>query len=248
MNRQGQIDFRLTSLYRSWANSDAPPSRVKPLPPALLTQVVTLAHQEHTPTALAAAEVLTLGFFFLLRLGEYLGHPNDVTDSLFRLRDVTFWVGARALDHAQCPVADLQSATFATLTFTRQKNGVRNETIGHGRSGHPTICPVLCLVARVLALRSWQAPPLPPSMRSAPRLDALSPTPKRATSRVACATPLPSSRTPPSTPATFRLALRALVAPWRFYARGSGRTGSAWSGAGAPTNFIVTCMCKPSKL
>ena len=159
MNHHGQIDFRLTSLYRSWANTDPPPSRVKPLPPSLLTQVVTLAHQEQTPAASAAAEVLTLGFFFLLRPGEYLGQPNDLTDNLFRLRDVTFWVGSRAVDHLHGPVADLHAATFATLTFTRQKNGVRNETIGHGHSGHPTICPVLCLVARVVSLRSWHAPP-----------------------------------------------------------------------------------------
>ena len=31
---------------------------------------------------------------------------------------------------------------------------MRNETIGHGRSGHPHICPVLCLVTRVTYLRA----------------------------------------------------------------------------------------------
>lgn len=177
LNAHGHIDFRLTSLYRSWATSDPPPSRVKPLPPSLLAQVITLAHQEQTPAALAAAEVLTLGFFFLLCPGEYPGQPNDLTDNLFRLRDVTFWVGARALDHMQCPVADLQAATFATLTFTRQKNGVRNETIGHGRSGHPFICPVLCLITRVLSLRSWQAPP-------SAAINAFRPAPGRQTTHV----------------------------------------------------------------
>ena len=154
LNVHGQVEFRLTSRYRAWASEDSPPSRVKPLPPTLLAQVVTLAHQEHTPASLTAAEVLTLGFFFLLRPGEYLGVPNNTTDTLFRLEDVVFWVGSRALDHRDCPIADLQSATFATLTFTRQKNGVRNETIGHGRSGHPHLCPVLCLVARVTSLRA----------------------------------------------------------------------------------------------
>ncbi len=159
MNVHGALDFRLTSLYRSWSCFDDPPSRVKPLPLTLLTQCVTLAHQEGTQTALAASECLVLGFFFLLRPGEYLGIPNDALDNTFRLRNVGLWIGARALDILSCPVADLQAATFGTVTFTRQKNSVRNETIGHGRSGHPHLCPVLCLVARVISLRGLQAPP-----------------------------------------------------------------------------------------
>jgi hypothetical protein len=162
MNAHGTLDFRLAALFQGWTKADPPPSRVKPLPVTLLTQVVTMAHQENTPAAFAAAECLTVGFYFMLRPGEYLGVPNAVTDNLFRLRDVTLWVGSRALNHMHCPVADLQAATFATLTFTRQKNGVRNEKIGHGRSGHPHLCPVLCLVARVLALRAFHAPPATP--------------------------------------------------------------------------------------
>jgi hypothetical protein len=158
MNVHGALDFRLTSLYQAWSNLDAPPSRVKPLPLSLVTHVVTLAHQEDTPAARAAADCLVLGFIFMLRPGEYLGFPNDTLDTLFRLSDVILWIGARALDLFTCPIADLQDATFVTLTFTRQKNGVRNETIGHGRSHHPTLCSVLCLVSRVLALQRLQAP------------------------------------------------------------------------------------------
>ena len=52
------------------------------------------------------------------------------------------------------PPDDLLTATFVTLTVTEQKNGVRDETIGHGRSGHPHLCPVLCTAVRVLALRT----------------------------------------------------------------------------------------------
>ena len=123
LNPRGKLDFRLTSLYRAWANADPPPSRVKPLPQTLLAHVVSLAQHECTPASLAAANVLILGFFFLLRPGEYLGVPNDATDTLFRLKDVAFWVGSRGLQHHVCPVADLQAATFVTLTFTRQKTG-----------------------------------------------------------------------------------------------------------------------------
>ena len=130
-----------------------------------------LARTENTEASRAAASVLTLGFFFLLRPGEYLGLPNDATDNLFRLRDISFYVGARVLRHYDCPISDLHAAIFVTLTFTRQKNGVRNETVGHGRSGHPHPCPVLCLVERVISLRAFHADPATPlnAFRDAPR-------------------------------------------------------------------------------
>ena len=156
------IYFSLTSLQQSWTRTEDPPSRVKPLPGTLLQQTVHLARLENTPASLASASTLTLGFFFLLRLSEYVGTPNDALDTLFRLRDLTLCVGSRALSFSTCPLDDIRASTFATLTFTRQKNGVRNETIGHGRSDHPQLCPVLCLVDRVLALRAFNAAPATP--------------------------------------------------------------------------------------
>ena len=162
LNSHGALDFRITSLYQSWAKVEDPPSRVKPLPVTLLTQCVHLASQEQTSLALTAADCLVIGFFVLLRPGEYIGTPNNRLDTLFHLCDLQLWIGTRALDILNCPITDVRSATFATLAYTCQKNGVRNEIIGHGRSGHPTISPVLCLIARMIALRALQAPPSTP--------------------------------------------------------------------------------------
>jgi hypothetical protein len=163
LNIHGDVDLRLTSLYRAWQRDDAPPSRVKPLPLSVVAQVGTASAVENSPAALAAAHLLVVGFFFLLRPGEYLGAPSpNASASLFRLQDVQFWIGSRALDTLLCPDADLLAATFVCLTFTNQKNGVRNETIGHGRSGHPVLCPVHCLALRVLALRQGAASPTTP--------------------------------------------------------------------------------------
>jgi hypothetical protein len=127
---------------------------------------------ENTEEGRAIADILPLGVFFLLRPGEYMGKPQHLTDDLFRLQDLRLWVGNRALDHLICPIADLQAATFASLTFTRQKNGVRNKKIGHGRSGDPQICPVLCIDQRVLALRAVHATPTTP-------INAYGPAPQR---------------------------------------------------------------------
>jgi hypothetical protein len=69
----------------------------------LLAQVVTLAHTENTAESLAAAQCLILGFYFLLRPGKYLSYPNAATDNMFWLRDLTLWIGSRALNHMVCP-------------------------------------------------------------------------------------------------------------------------------------------------
>ena len=156
LNLHGDLDFRLSSLYRAWQRDDAPPTRVKPLPLSVVGHVWTMAAAEDTADAHAAAQTLVIGFYFLLRPGEYLGAPraSNPHGSLFRLADVQFWLGSRALCPLTCSDADLLASTFVCLTFTNQKNGVRNETIGHGRSGHPHLCPVHCLALRVLALRA----------------------------------------------------------------------------------------------
>ena len=72
-NHHGKVDFRLSSLYQAWAKADPPPSRVKPLSMPLLRQVVDLAHRAQCPIALVEARLLTVGVFFLLRPGEYMG-------------------------------------------------------------------------------------------------------------------------------------------------------------------------------
>jgi hypothetical protein len=154
-----KLDFRLGSLLQAWKKADPPPQRVKPLPLPVVAQVCAMARGESSPMALAAAECLVFGFFFLLRPGEYLGDPTRPNAHMFRLRDIQFWIGSRALDHLACPPSDLLAATFVTLTFTQQKNGVRNERIGHGRSHHPSLCPVTALASRVLTLRTQNASP-----------------------------------------------------------------------------------------
>lgn len=52
MNVHGTLDYRLTSVYQAWAEIDDPPSRVKPLPLALLTHVVSLAARDSGPQVL----------------------------------------------------------------------------------------------------------------------------------------------------------------------------------------------------
>ena len=84
-------------MYRAWQKEDAPPSRVKPLPLPVVAQVWTMANADATPLTIAAAQCLVLGFFFLFRLGEYLGVPTSKHGPIFCVRNIQLWVGVRAL-------------------------------------------------------------------------------------------------------------------------------------------------------
>jgi hypothetical protein len=101
--------------------------------------------------------MLIVGFFFLLRPGEYAATANPDA-APFRLCDVHILLHSRRLDPLTCIDQELTAATHVALEFTTQKNGVRNELVGLGRSGHPVLCPVLALCNCVRHLRLHNAP------------------------------------------------------------------------------------------
>ena len=164
LNTFGELDFRLATVLRSWKKRDPPPTRVKPLPMIVLRKAHALSAATPLPLRISpAGDCLLIAFFFLLRPGEYSGAPRTATDDLFRVHNVGLWIGHRRLNPLCSPDPDLLAATFVTLTFTTQKNGVRGETIGHSRSGHPCfLCPVGAVVRRLLHLRGAGAAPATP--------------------------------------------------------------------------------------
>jgi hypothetical protein len=60
--------------------------------------------------------------------------------------DVCLWHNSTPLNPITAPANQLLQATFVVLIFTNQKNAVRGETVGHGRSGDSHACPVLSTV------------------------------------------------------------------------------------------------------
>ena len=74
--------------------------------------------------------MIIIAFFFLLFPWEYTGTKSD--SSPFQLSDVTFSVGRTVFNTSTATNNDLAAATFVTLAFSTQKNGVRGGKIGHG--------------------------------------------------------------------------------------------------------------------
>jgi hypothetical protein len=159
LNTQGNLHYVLQQQLKGYARSDAPASRVQPVPFPLIAYTVTNAI---TPLDQATADLAIIGFFFLLRPGEHTHSAPGADSHPFRLCDVSFRVGSLTLAATSGDTDLLSRATFAALTFTRQKNGTENEVVGHARSGHSSVCPVLALIRRCLHLRTYQALPTAP--------------------------------------------------------------------------------------
>jgi hypothetical protein len=157
----GHLDIRLQRQLSAYKKMDDPPTRVKPVPFPLIVQTINSNKLFHTPFADAVANMLLLGFFFLLRPGEY-ADTNNPNSSPFRLCDVHMLINHQRLNTFHAPEHALRQATAVALEFSTQKNGVRGELVGLGRSGHATLCPVHVLVNRILHLRLHRAPPTTP--------------------------------------------------------------------------------------
>jgi len=100
-----------------------------------------------------------IAFFFLCRPGEYTQPSDpDSRSAPFRLKEVTFYIGLRAVPASSGSLDDIRAATAVYLLFTDQKNAVRGERVGHCRSRDPVACPVTAIIRRVLHLRIHGAP------------------------------------------------------------------------------------------
>jgi hypothetical protein len=161
LQQSGKLDFRLSRQLSSYSKADPPPTRVKPIPFPIIAQAAQLCYTANTASAIAAADMLLLGFFFLLRPGEYAYTDND-NAAPFRLCDVHLLINNCRLDPLTASHAQLSRVNFVALEFTTQKNGVRGELIGLGRSGHPQWCPVKTLINRTLHLKTHRALPTTP--------------------------------------------------------------------------------------
>ena len=156
----GKVDFRLRRMLKAYAKEDPAPNRVKPVPVPVLHHILSVASTTADPLIIATADMICIAFFFLLRPGEYTVSPAESTP--FELKDVQFFMGQRRLDINTALEAEILSATFASLTFDKQKNSVRGEVIGHAPSGHLSLCAVRAIGRRVLHLRSHNALPSTP--------------------------------------------------------------------------------------
>ena len=136
-------------MIGGWKREDPPPKRVKPIPVQVIRRVMHVALSMDDDLVQATADMIAIGFFFLCRPGEYTDDSGGDACP-FKIEDVQLFVGLTRIDLATATDEEIRCATFVTLTFTWQKNGVRGEVIGLALSGDPYLCPVKSVVRHVL--------------------------------------------------------------------------------------------------
>jgi len=77
LTANGKLSLRLTQQLSAYKKQDPPPSRVKPVPFPIIAQTVSFCHTVNTPASNTMANMLLLGFFFLLRPGDNAYRDNS---------------------------------------------------------------------------------------------------------------------------------------------------------------------------
>ena len=152
----------LVNLTKAYHKQDPPPDKVKPIPITLVHHacVALCATALATPVTRTVANLLVIGFFYLLRPGEYTYDARN--NHPFRLQDVTFDTPHGLLNAAIAPTAQLRTAFRVLLNFTDQKNGERDQAVTQGDTPDPILSPLKAVIRQVLHLRQNNAPPETP--------------------------------------------------------------------------------------
>jgi len=150
LDAYGKLHPELKDLQRSYSKADPPPERVKPIPIQLVRHAYDLLSSSKDVFQIAMADLLVIGFFFLLRPGEHTydrenNHP-------FRYEDTSFDTPAGTINAVAIPDSAVATATKVHMNFTTQKNGEKDEAISHGDTAD-VLSPLKALRRRIKHLR-----------------------------------------------------------------------------------------------
>jgi len=122
--------IQLRRLLEAFRREDPPPKPQLAVPVTVIEHLQRVAAASgRSGAAAAVADLATIAFFFLLRVGEYTMPPaNRRTRTVqFRVQDVVFYRGGLIIPNSS-PLASLLEADGVALCIDNQKNGTRGET------------------------------------------------------------------------------------------------------------------------
>jgi hypothetical protein len=158
-----ELDIPFRHLLKSYKDRDPAPQPQLALPVATVQRAGAYHSAPNSPLTRAAADLVTMAFFFLLRVGEYTMPRRTVrTRTLqFRVQDVTFRQDGLVLPNTT-PLDQLLQADSVTLYLDNQKNGERGATIHHTSCAATWFCPVQSVAQRVASIISQGLEPATP--------------------------------------------------------------------------------------
>ncbi len=159
---QDKLIPRLAQMMAGWKKEDPP--TMKKLPVGIdVPEYISLCSLRPTSTEhdRAAADLILIAFYYLLRIGEYTGKGsrNETKQTVqFRIRDVTFFYKDDQGTLRQLPRTAsndaIATASSATLKLENQKNGWKGVCIHHECNGDFYHCPVRALGQRYVHIRT----------------------------------------------------------------------------------------------
>ena len=85
-------------------------------------------------TQIAIRELAISAYYFACRSCEYLkvSAAKDKKTDILKLKDIRFFKDGSELNHTN---SHLEHADSVSLTFTNQKNGIKDDTVTHQHTG-----------------------------------------------------------------------------------------------------------------
>jgi hypothetical protein len=155
-----ELDLPFRHLLKGYKEQDPAPKPQLALPVTTIEHAGAYHQAPHDALSRATADLTTIAFFFLLRVGEYTMPRRNVRTRTeqFRVQDITFRRNDLVIPNT-APLDQLALAESVTLYFylDNQKNGQRGATIYHNAC--PTwFCPVKALARRVSSIMAQGCP------------------------------------------------------------------------------------------
>ncbi len=160
---QDKLIPRLAQMMDGWRKEDPP--TIKKLPVGIdIPEYISLCSLRPLATEhdRAAADLILIAFYYLLRVGEYTmkSTRNNTKQTVqFRLQDVTFFKPDHNGKLRQLPRgaqhSDIMTAHSATLKLKNQKNGWKGVCIHQEHNGDQYHCPVRALGHRYTHARTY---------------------------------------------------------------------------------------------
>ena len=154
------LDLPFQRLLKAYRNDDPAPQPQVALPVHTIEWAATTSQRPGaSPLASATGDLITMAFYFLLRVGEYTmpSRKRRTRTVQFRCKDVIFRRNQEVIPHT-APIAHLLSADTVTLWLDNQKNGQRGGTLHHTATSGP-FCPVKALARRIKSIATFNMPP-----------------------------------------------------------------------------------------
>lgn len=138
---QERLDKKLADWLRGEKRFDPAKKRQVALPSNIVRRATHQGATSGTRKGETAGNLITLAFFFLLRVGEYTETTEDRLTVPLRVGDITLWQGNETVSPTATD-AELERATGITIRLENQKNGIKDAVLHHASSGDPAFDPV----------------------------------------------------------------------------------------------------------